>query len=334
MNARGIVMCTVALASVVGVVGCFDSLISDSCNAGFVRSRGACVPLPPDGGSPDGAIADARPDSAPDAPPDAAPDAAPDAPVVDAGVDAPVCTLPSLDCDGTCTDVTGDPNNCGMCGRVCASGVCTNSTCAGALAGHIVAIGHDYRSFHAAMARVLGDSAALGAHLDIGIARYLGTSAMASQQGVTTAIGQSLNEIGRSWHGVALPASPGPNAFHGIDVLVVDAQTGDGNAAEAAGAAWNASITGFVAGGGVVIVLEGASGVSYRFALGAGLYSVGAPVDASGQLATVVDPSDLTTQLVVSPYLAELTSVTFPGAPPATIATLSGGTVVFHLTRP
>lgn len=310
MNARRIVICILALAAMVGVVGCFDSLISDSCNAGFVRSRDTCVPIPPDGGSPDGPVADA----------------APDAPAV--------CTLPTVDCDGTCIDVTGDPNNCGSCRRVCASGVCTSGTCAGTLSGHIVAIGHDYRSFHAAMARVLGDSAALGGHLNIGIARYAGTAVAASQLGVTQAIGQSLNQIGRAWHTVALPASPGSNAFHGIDVLVVDAQTGDGMVAETAGAAWNASITSFVANGGVVIVLEGASGVSYRFALGAALYTVAAPVDASGQLATVVDASDATTQLVVSPYLAELTSVTFPGAPPAAIATQSGGTVVFHLTRP
>jgi hypothetical protein len=34
------IICILALASMVGVVGCFDSLISDSCNARFVRSRG------------------------------------------------------------------------------------------------------------------------------------------------------------------------------------------------------------------------------------------------------------------------------------------------------
>ncbi|HEY6180544.1 MAG TPA: hypothetical protein VIX73_39150 [Kofleriaceae bacterium] len=336
MTARRIAAGVVALAAALGLFACFDSLVGDSCTSGFMNRRGTCVPIPVDAGPHDGPVADARPDATPDGTIDATPDAidaAPDA-MADAGVDAQVCTLPTIDCGGICTDITSDANNCGGCGRVCASGVCTASTCAGSLSGHIIAIGHDYRSFHAAMARVLGDSVALGSHINVGVARFTGTAAIASQTGVTQAITQAMLQIDRPWHAVPLPAGPGPGAFAGVDVLVVDAQTGDGDDAEAAGAAWKASVTSFVAGGGVVVVLEGASGVSYRFALGAALFSVGAPVDATGQLATVVDATDATTQLVVSPYLAESTSVTFPGAPPSTIATIAGGTVVFHLTRP
>jgi hypothetical protein len=37
-------------------------------------------------------------------------------------------TLPRL-CGNTCTDPQSDPNNCGACGTVCASGVCTNGAC-------------------------------------------------------------------------------------------------------------------------------------------------------------------------------------------------------------
>src|SRR5688572_1830554 len=33
-------------------------------------------------------------------------------------------------CGRTCSDLQADPLNCGGCGAVCASGVCTNGTCA------------------------------------------------------------------------------------------------------------------------------------------------------------------------------------------------------------
>jgi hypothetical protein len=282
--------------------------------------------------SPIDALVDSPIDAAMDAATDAATDAAPDA-ARDAGPDAPVCAPPGLMCGGVCTDVNVDPDNCGVCNRICPSGVCAAGVCTGSLRGHIIAIGHDYLASHPAMARVIGNSVALGSAFDLGVARWHGTSTIASQTGVTQAITAGLVRIGRPWHSVALPAGPVAGAFNGVDVLVVDAQTGDGAAAEATGAMWSAAISAFLMRGGVVVVLEGALGVSYRYALGAGLYTVGAPVDVTGQLAVVIDGSDVTTQQVVSPYLAEMSSVTLPGAPSPTITTLSIEGIVFHLTR-
>jgi hypothetical protein len=41
-----------------------------------------------------------------------------------------VCTCPGLTlCNGQCSDTTSDPGNCGGCGHVCPSGICTNSAC-------------------------------------------------------------------------------------------------------------------------------------------------------------------------------------------------------------
>ena len=318
--------------------GCFDSLISDSCTAGFIYSKGACVAH----GSPDGGAGDAGHDGTPpdagviadgplaDAPDDAAP--ALDAPVADAP-DAQVCPALQLACSGSCVDGMSDPDNCGGCGNVCASGVCSAGLCQGNLRGHIVAIGHDFRSYHPAMARVLGNAVALGGRFLVTVARWNGTATPAAQAGTTEAITDAMRQIGRPWRTVALPGTPGLAAFTGIDVLVVDAQTGDGSAVQQLAVTWRVAITSFVARGGVVIVLEGGDGVSYQFAAGAGLYAVAAPVDVTGQLALCSDGTDVTTQQVVSPYLAEATSVTMPGAPAAAITTITGGVIVFHITR-
>lgn len=273
------------------------------------------------------AVLDAAADAAPDGPADAAPDAA-----ADAAPDAPACLLPRQTCGGACVDTATDANHCGGCGRVCV-GVCSAGVCSGSLRGDIIAIGHDYRRSDPTMARVLGNAFALGTTLRVRIARWTGVSARASQSGVTQAIIVAMQSIGRPWTAVTLPALPSPSALVGVDVVLVDAQVGDGQAAQTAGAAWKTALDGFLRRGGVVIVLEGAGGVSYRFAAGAALYRIGAPSDATGQLAIVVNGADVMTQHVASPYLAETSSATLPGAPAPSIATAAGEALVFHITR-
>jgi hypothetical protein len=294
--------------------GCFDSIVSDPCAAGFSLQGGACAAFDA------GTRADATTTDA--------------ASAVDAQLGVPLtCTLPEVACQGVCLDVTNDPLNCGACGRVCPSGVCELDHCIGGLPGHIVAIGHDYQATNGAMVRVIGNAVTLGLRHDVGVAQWHGTASNTSIAGASAAINSSLSALGRPWHQVAMPDSAAENAFAAVDVLIIDAQTGDGNLAQSAGATWQSAIDVLLANGGVVIVLEGWSGVSYRFAQGAGLYTVSAPVGATGQSAVVVDGTDVVAEGVVSPYLAAATSVTEGGATNIVIATPAGDAIVTHVTR-
>lgn len=295
--------------------GCFDSLLGAPCAAGYAMVGGACVAAeaPPDGSPPD--AGDPRPDA-------------------DPTPDGTICAAPLEDCGGVCVDTSSSASDCGTCGHVCPSGICAESLCLGALRGHIIAIGHDYQRQHLTMAHVLGNSIALGAHPDVGISRWHGTAVQAAMDGTSLAIGHAMGQLGRPWHSVPLPSVASPYALDSSDVLLIEAQTGSGAAAEAMGASWRGPIDGFLQRGGVVIVLEGAGGVSHRFARGAGLFDVGAPIEATGEQARVADGTDAIALQVVSPYLAEATSVVFPAAPPpAVIEAASGGTLVFHTTR-
>ncbi len=298
--------------------GCFDSLVSDPCIAGFELEGGRCIArtTPPDGGidtpdaptpdapTPDGPLADAGTDGMP-------PDAPPPG---DAGPDAPACG-----------DTTSDPNNCGACGNVCPTGLCSASVCVGALPGHVVAIGHDYATYHPVMARVLGNALALAPDDDLAIARYPGAGQVSIT--VDNALHAATATVGRAWHTVPLTTS-----LAGVDVVVIEPQSGDGDAAATGGAAWATALDAFVDRGGVVVALQGQGGVTYRFGEAAQLFTAGAPVTATGAHVVVVAPADAVAQQVLSPYVGAASTVTWPGLSPAVMAS-DGETVVYHHAR-
>lgn len=108
------------LSGCVGVVGTLDD--------GAVGDAGADTSrfVPTDGG--DGAVLDGASDSRP------ASDSGPGAdsgPVDSAAPDTgpPPCPTGETRCSGTCLNTNTDVNNCGMCGRICATG----ATCSGGL---------------------------------------------------------------------------------------------------------------------------------------------------------------------------------------------------------
>lgn len=306
---------TAALA-VVLLGGCFDSLLGTPCREDFVERDRQCVAAL---GAPDAGVTE--PDAHPFVP---APDVLVQAP--DAGSDAGSPDAPSPDTP-VCTAIADDPMNCGACSHTCSSGICAGSTCAGEVPGHVVAIGHDFTVTNAGVLRALGNAAAMGVSHDLAIARW-GESAA-----VTNALAASLAQLGRPWHATALPTQPGVTALAGVDVVVIDPRTGDGDASELEGASWQATFTSFLGRGGVVIVLEGENGTNHRFAHGASLFSSAAPASVTGAHLAVVAATDAVAQQVPSPYDAASATVAFPGLP-AVVAMPDGDAVVFHAAFP
>ena len=315
------------LAAVVILGGCYDSLVSDRCQPGLSWDGVACVPAPgPDahgkidafevnGDGAGGEGFDARP---------------PIDPV------QLVCPLPTVACAGQCIDVSNDPNNCGACGKFCPSGLCENGVCLGDVSGHIVLIGHDYSSHHPAALRLLGDAVDLGIGNPLNVGVWTGAANSGIANRAKDAIDQGMAMVGRMWTPYDLGATPFDN-LTGIGTVVILPQraTDGGDALYANGAAWAPKMKAFLARGGVVVVLEGEQDVSAKLLEGAGELTLGAKhVDTSKAL-TVAASGDPCAVGVLSPYLADQSTVGWDGlvGDVAVVTDPTGGVVAVHATR-
>ncbi len=295
----GIVVAALALGA-----GC-DSLLGAPCASGYTLQHGTCVP--------------ADPDLEPD---------------IDPTPDRLVAELLPIDesgpvCQGV--DLSRDPDNCGACGHVCASGICTTGHCVGDPWGHVIAIGHDYSAHHAVARRVLGNALTLSLTPQVRVAWW--AEGIDPSWEHVPAVDAALAERGRSWREVSFPSESTPKAFEAIDVVVIPPLRGDGDVIELAATRWAEPLDRFARRGGVIVVLEGRDGQSYRFARGAGLFESAAPVDVTGATTVVVDPTDALALAVLTPYLAEPTTVAFPGADGAVVTTTDGAPIALHFVR-
>ena len=293
------------------IAGC-SSLVSDPCMSGYKYTDGVCLAQ-----GTDGTFMPPKPNLKGE-----------EMPTPTTTIPPLVCELPTVVCHGECMDLSADPDNCGHCGRVCSSGICSASTCVGDLSGHIIAIGHDYSAADPAMDRVLGNSVGASGGTTVRIGWWRGT---ATQVGAVAAAHRGLAQTARSSTDVMLTTIV-PGQLDELDAIVIEAQVGDGNVAENAGMQAVVGLASFLAAGHVVVVLETTDGVSYRYAAGAGLFTVPAPVDATGTQVTVAEPADVVAVGVVSPYLAKTSSVGYPGVAQPIVVDGAGDAVVFHTT--
>jgi hypothetical protein len=259
----------------------------------------------------------------------------------DDGADAAVqCAAGQQVCADGCTDLTSDPYNCGACGNVCPSQLCSQSACIGTTPGSLVFIGHDYRSTpqNTAQARVLANSVLLGpprgpALNDIEVLsyeRYADARAVARVQAILAA----YTPAGRTLHitSTQTDADVAGLSFATYSVLLVPDQPnaqGDVDLG-ALGGSWANALSAFTQAGGIVVVLDGGTGAGQMPALvtGTGLLAVTAQAPLpSGTPIDVWAPGDAVGVGVVSPYAAGTNSVTVT-------TEANGGNVTYVVTMP
>jgi hypothetical protein len=234
-------------------------------------------------------------------------------------------------CSGTCVDTTIDPFNCGGCGIVCPSLLCSNSLCEGAVPGSMVVIGHDYDiSYSAAQAKVLGNALLLSTATSMRVRSYEQYSASAAVLNVKSILNSAAAGASRTitYTIASAPAdvTPGMTALN-TDVLVVyDQVSAPASTLATIGTGWSATIASFTHVGGIVIVLDGQGGTNPQMPAliqASNILNVtGDTSVAQGTALEVVAPSDAVGLGVVSPYGAGKQSVFFacsePDTPPVT----------------
>jgi len=303
----------------VAVAGC-SSLVDDPCFDGYHMYSGVCTPdlrihaadMPDAQMMMSDATVIVPPDGLPTTPP-------------------PVCALPTTRCGDACVLTDSDPQNCGHCGRECASGICTTGVCVGDVVGHIIVIGHDYAASDPAMDRVIGNAVRIGALAPSPSSGVHIGFLPATLDGGVAAAARGLAQVGLPAVSSQL-ATIDHNSIDELDAVVIEPLVGDGAAAEQAGVNAASALDAFLVAGHSVVVLETTGGVGYRFLHGAGLVDLTPPVDVSSMVVTVSAPADAVASGVVSTYLAKPGSVGYPAAAHAVVVDSAGDVVVIHAT--
>lgn len=246
------------------------------------------------------------------------------------GEAGPSCVSPQIACDGRCIDPTSDPYNCGSCGNVCPSMLCADSICVGSTVGGIVFIGHDYTaSAGAGPAVVLANSVFMPRSNPLRVLSYERYAQAAALSNVHAVLADTATALGRHL-ATTTTVSDGDIPAHldaaTYDVLLVHDQTTAARGAMATlGATWAPTLTTFTQQHGIIVILDGGSGVGEmpQFSTATGLLDVmGQTTATSGTPLQVMAPADAVGIGVVSPYAASESSVFLTAEP-------NGGDVVY-----
>jgi len=244
----------------------------------------------------------------------------------------PVCDAPTTLCPAGCVDLDVDPSNCGSCGKVCPTGLCNGGKCRGAKAGHVVVIGHDFVGTTPAMAvsRVIVNAVFLPAKNPVRLLAYEQWADPVAIANVKAILDDGALASGRTYvktSAMTLAEFRDRLLVDDFDAaLVFDQPKAPAGALDTIGADTKLSLDSFSRIGGVVVVLDGASGVSEmpRFLTASTMLGTSGHTVVTGKPVDVVAPADAVGVSVLSPYSAPTRSVSFTvtEAPSASLVTV------------
>ena len=226
------------------------------------------------------------------------------------------CASPLTNCGGECIDTATDARNCMTCGNACTSGICLDSMCSIGRVGHIVLIGHDYNNTIGAQDKELGNAVLIATPRPVRLLTFAGAArpgAVANaDHAIDTAAAAASVTITRA---SAITVDEVPLRLASADVFLVYAQhdaidpdlTGEGTS-------WSAALAGFLARGGIVIVLDDDSPVNqgtWQILTSAGLLNNTSRTVISGTDVHVVAAGDQVALGVPTTYRAQTSTVRF-----------------------
>jgi hypothetical protein len=256
--------------------------------------------------------------------------------VCSAGVCEPTCD-PLVDCGGICVDLTSDPDHCGGCTIDCGSGICVDSRCEAALAGHLVIIGHDFERRRSAMSRLLANAVLLSGASPVRIVAWNAASTAAAIAGTNGGIDDGRGARTYTLR-VAVAPEEVPVMLDAADSFLVYAQQNATDAElDALGVMWSTALGQFLDRGGVVVVLDAPSATNagtHRILDAAGLFMATATSElVTPRLDTVAGRAgDPVLVGVPLSYRGEQHTVFYSTLDPDAIVSSASGPVVFDRT--
>lgn len=243
-------------------------------------------------------------------------------------------------CFGSCVDVDIDPSHCGGCGTVCPSGICEEGACVGLPAGHVIAVGLEPSASPAGAwgLHIVGSAVLVHPADPVHVVTYRHASHAGSVpiEALTKfeveSRGRSIEIARKSADDLPLTLSSGA-----ADVLLLTTTAAEAvGASSSAGPALTQALGGFLANGGVVVVVptSGKQDALVSILDDAALFPGLSLVPAGPGAYTVTSWTDSVAAGLLSPFAASAAATGFvlPASSEATTVAVdaAGVPVVVH----